>query len=98
MRNYEFTPDHHQIIHANSCPLPPSSPLSFLPDPRFRSNFPTSIEEDPDIVSLFHFTHAARYISAIVENERYEYGCLPDGGLGQEVFFSERFSCCDVSC
>lgn len=71
-------PSHtHQIIHANPCPLFPAIILVLRPsypaagNTEFRTNFPTSLQKDPDMISLLDFDLATRYVCPIVEHEGY---------------------------
>ena len=68
VRNDDTPPNHHQIIHPDSSPFPPT--IHLFTNPQLRANFPTPVQENPHKVSLLNSTNPSWNIRPIIEHER----------------------------
>jgi hypothetical protein len=86
---YDDTPsDQHQIINANSRPLPPT--INLFSNPQICTYLPTSVQENPDIISFLDPAYPTWYIRAIVEDKRnINLRCL-DCILNNQEFLPQR--------
>lgn len=67
MRYNDASPNHHQIIHAHSCPLP--SAVGLLSYSKLRSDLPTPVQKDPHKITLLDPTYPTGDIRAVVEHK-----------------------------
>lgn len=92
VRDDDFPPNQHQVIHAHPCPVAPTARLLPAPDAQLRAQLPAPVEEQPDVVAFLDLAGAAGDVGAVVEDKGDEDLGGLDGLLHREEFLAQLFA------
>lgn len=98
MRDDDFAPHQHQIIHPHPRPFPATvRPLASPTDAQLRADFPAPVQQQPNVIALLDLARAARDVGAVVEDEGHKDLGRFDGVLHREELLAQLLPCLDFA-
>ena len=93
MRHHHLSNHKHQVIHADTRPLPPPSTKphrSVSPFPQLNAHFPRTLQEEPHEIALLQSHLSPRHILRLEKHKRQNKLRAPHSFINSQILLPQR--------